>query len=148
MKSVYFALAALCLFACTTENKMETYRQELLEADKAFSELSREVGMNKAFETYCAGNGVLLRTGSMPIEGKQAISELLAQSDDSSFELTWEPIHAMAAESGDMGYTYGIYTMSLKGADKTMKGTYVSIWIREKGEWRWVLDTGNEGIGE
>ena len=148
MKSLYLVMAALCLFACSSDKKMESLNQELLEADRAFSDLSQELGMNKAFETYCAEDGVLLRPGRLPIEGKQSIVGLLSEADDTAFDLIWEPTYSLAAESGDMGYTYGIYTMSVKGTDQTMKGTYVSIWIRENGEWKWVLDTGTEGIGE
>ena len=148
MKSLYFVLALLCMISCSSEKKMESLVNELLEVDRAFSELSREQGMNIAFEAYCAEDGVILRPGNKPIEGKQTIIGLLSQTDDTTFDLTWEPTHSMAAESGDMGYTYGIYTMSPKDSDQTMKGTYVSIWIRENSEWKWVLDTGTEGIGE
>ncbi len=119
-----------------------------MDVDLAFSALSIDSGMNYAFETYCAEDGLLLRQGSMPLVGVGAISDTLAKTDDSTFELSWEPLDAKVASSGDLGYTYGIYTLSLKGMDMNKKGTYVSIWIKEHGEWKFVLDTGNEGLGE
>ena len=50
--------------------------------------------------------------------------------------------------SGDLGYTYGTFNAELKQTGQVNRGSYVSIWIREKGRWKWVLDTGNQGLGE
>jgi len=147
MKRVYIFIIAIFLMGCSSGNKQELLVQELMETDLAFSEMSREEGMNSAFAAYCAENGVLLRPGSMPIVGSSEISALLNRNDDSSFELTWEPLHARVAESGDLGYTYGLYTIRLKTADTVSMGTYVSVWAKENGVWKWVLDTGNEGVG-
>lgn len=119
-----------------------------MEADQAFSRLSSEQGMNQAFETYCAKDGVILSPGSMPIAGKEAVTELLGKRDDSVFELTWEPLYAKVARSGELGYTYGIFTRRLESSGEVMQGTYVSVWIKEDGAWRFVLDSGNEGLGE
>jgi len=50
------------------------------------------------------------------------------------------------AEGGrSLGFTYGVYTLSIK--DSVYKGTYVSIWKKQNdGSWKFVLDSGNEGI--
>jgi hypothetical protein len=46
-----------------------------------------------------------------------------------------------------MGYTYGIYTLIVN--DSAYKGTYVTIWQKQAdGTWKFVLDTGNEGVGK
>jgi len=58
-----------------------------MEADRAFSDLSREKGMNHAFESYIAEDGVMLRPESMPIVGKDAVVSQLLQDDDSSITL-------------------------------------------------------------
>lgn len=47
-----------------------------------------------------------------------------------------------------LGYTYGIYTLKTPDREMMRKGTYVSVWIKEEGVWRFVLDSGNEGVGE
>jgi len=148
MKTVYFFLLALFLFACSTENSLEVNPQELIDADKAFSKLSSEEGMNHAFLTYCASDGVLLVQGSMPVVGHEAVKDLIGNRDDSAIKLTWEPIHAMVAKSGDLGYTYGLFSRYHVELDSTIKGTYVSIWVKENGDWKFVLDSGNEGLGE
>ena len=104
--------------------------------------------MNHAFTTYCASDGVLLRPHSMPITGKEAVSELIQQTDDSVIQLTWEPVDARDSKSGDMGFTSGVFTMELKDGSASQQGTYVSVWVKEDGQWTFALDTGNEGLGD
>lgn len=147
MKQLLLIIAAISLISCTDGGSLERNTKELTDADKAFSELSLNEGMKVAFDTYCASEGVLLRPQSMPVEGIQAVSEVLKGTDDSGFTLTWEPLHARVAKSGDLGYTYGVYTLQPSGSDEVQQGTYVSVWIKENGEWRFILDSGNEGVG-
>lgn len=147
MKALIVIVASFCLISCSNPSGLEKLRQELMDADLAFSELSSEKGMNHAFISYCAEDGVLLRPESMPVTGKAAISELVSQNDDSAFQLTWEPLDAKVSKSGDLGFTYGIFTMELKDGTASQQGTYVSVWIKEKDGWKFVLDTGNEGLG-
>ena len=148
MKTLLFLLACTCLICCTSSSALEEMRLELMEADRAFSELSLEKGMNHAFTTYCASDGVLLRPQSMPVTGKEAVSELVYQNDDSAVQLTWEPLEAKVSKSGDMGFTYGVFTMQLKDESASQQGTYVSVWVKEEGQWKFALDTGNEGLGD
>jgi ketosteroid isomerase-like protein len=62
--------------------------------------------------------------------------------------LTWSPVKAEMAASGDLGYTYGKYVYTAK--DKNGKpvvnyGKYTSIWKKQKdGQWKVVLDMGND----
>ena len=146
MKPLFVVLIGACLFSCTTQARMEKLSQEIMDVDISFSELSKAKGMNHAFETYVAEGGVLLRPESSPIVGKQSIVGLLQKSDDEAIQLTWEPSDGRVSRSGDLGFTYGIYTMQLKDGSKTMQGTYVSVWVKEEGQWRFALDTGNEGL--
>ena len=102
-------------------------------------------GMKKAFLQYISKEGVLLRPGYLPIVGADAI-DYLSQVNDTAFKISWVPTHGEIANSGELGYTYGVYTLAT--ADTTLKGTYVSIWKKQAdGEWKFVLDSGNEGVG-
>lgn len=122
-------------------------KNELMDADRAFSKLSEQKGMKNAFIEYIDSNGVLLRPGEMPITGANAI-DYLVQQNDTGYTLTWEPNFAAVSQSGDMGYTYGIYALKPATKDTVIYGTYTSIWKRQKdGKWKFVLDSGNEGIG-
>lgn len=134
----------------TTTEQQEASAQEAMDemvyTDKAFSEASAKEGMKKAFLAYVADDAVLLRPGYLPIVDGDVIKFLNAQ-EDTSFTMTWEPQGADIAAANDMGYTYGVYTVKAK--DTILKGTYLSIWKKEEdGKWKFVLDTGNSGVGE
>jgi ketosteroid isomerase-like protein len=137
------------LMAC--QQDVEKIKAELLQTDSEFSALSKAKGMNEAFKTYLAEDGVMLRPNMNPVEGKTMIIQKLLSSSDTSFTLTWKPSFADASLSGDLGYTYGIYTISRKdeyGNAIEAHGTYLSIWKKDKeGKWKFVVDTGNAGIG-
>ncbi len=84
----------------------------------------------------------------MPLLGADAI-DFLIQQNDSSYTLKWEPKNGAVASSGDLGYTYGVYVLKPSTIDTLIYGTYVSIWKKGiDGKWKFVLDSGNEGIGE
>ena len=127
---------------------MGTDRLNMLEADRSFSDLSEEKGMKTAFIEYIDSNGVLLRPNVIPVVGADAIDYLI-QLNDSNYVLTWHPKNGEVAKSGELGYTYGIYTLKPSEKDTLLYGTYVSIWKKQAdGRWKYVLDSGNEGIGE
>jgi ketosteroid isomerase-like protein len=108
--------------------------------------MSRQIGMKKAFLQYIDNEGVLLRPGHLPLVGAEAI-DFLSQLSDTAYTLTWQPMKAEISKSGDLGFTYGVYTLNIK--DSVYKGTYVSIWKKQNdGSWKFVLDSGNEGIGK
>ncbi len=120
----------------------------MMQADRSFSKMSEEKGMKAAFLEYIDSNGVLLRTNHLPITGAEAIDYLI-QQNDTGYTLKWEPRTGAVAHSGDLGYTYGVYALKLKQKDSIIYGTYVSIWKKDsKGVWKYVLDSGNEGIGD
>jgi ketosteroid isomerase-like protein len=123
-------------------------RIAMMKADVDFSNLSRAKGMKFAFLEYIDSNGVLLRPDTIPVIGADAVDYLLAQND-TGFSLTWKPTGAAVAASGDLGYTYGIYELHPKTKDTLLYGTYVSIWKKQAdGKWKFVMDSGNEGIGQ
>jgi ketosteroid isomerase-like protein len=121
-------------------------RNEVLQADMAFSELSATHGQQDAFMKYMADKGVLLRPHHNPM--KESMVRLYIQMmDTSKSSLTWQPAGADVSASGDLGYTFGIYTYRVK--DSVQQGTYVTIWKRDPdGKWKAVLDTGNPGLAK
>lgn len=149
---IFWALV-LCLISCREPQKNEPGsgafdKIEMLKADKEFSRMSEEKGMKMAFIEYLDSNGVLLRPNKLPIAGADAIDYLIRQND-SDYTLTWEPRNGAVAKSGELGYTYGVYALRPSTKDTVIYGTYVSIWKKDKnGRWKYVLDSGNEGIGD
>lgn len=147
-------ICVLLLAACRTKNEKDEKQEELsvatkvdmMDADRAFSLLSEQKGLRTAYEEFIDSNGVLLRPGFKPMDGADAMDYIL-QSNDTSFVMTWEPKNAMLSSSGDIGYTYGVYSLKPKNADTVIYGSYVTIWRRQPdGKWKFVLQSGNEGL--
>ena len=140
--------SSLFLISCKPKTNLVKYisPDEIIKADEAFSEVSWKTGMKKAFIEFIDNEGILLRPNHLPIVGADAI-DFLSQVNDSSYTLTWKPGGGEIAASADLGYTYGIYKLEMK--DTVLRGTYVSIWKKQHdGKWKFVLDCGNEGIGQ
>lgn len=150
MKKISFLFLCLFVSVSFTQTKIEKAKEAIKKADIEFSNLSVKEGFHKAFLAYVADDGVLLRPNSYPIEGRKAIEELYKKSSDSSYILTWNPLYADVSSSGDMGYTYGTWEFKTKtGDDKPSYGTYTTFWKKDKkGKWKFVLDTGNDGLSK
>jgi ketosteroid isomerase-like protein len=150
MKYLCCLMIIPAIFSCNNKKasvQTASDQKELIEVDRAFSKMSEEKGMKNAFIEYIDSNGVLLRPGEMPIIGANAIDYLI-QLNDTGYKLAWQPNGSTISASGDLGYTFGIYAMKLNSNDSTLYGTYTTIWKRQKdGKWKFVLDSGNEGIG-
>jgi ketosteroid isomerase-like protein len=156
MKSLTWFFTSLLLLTllqtgCDQDNRCKRMANELLEIDREFARLSVEKGANESFLAYIDEGCVLLRPNRTPVIGRQKIQEMFS-SPDTSFTLNWEPLYADIAKSGDLGYTYGIYTVEMdspEGNLVTKEGTYVTIWKKSPdGKWKFVLDTGNQGLGK
>lgn len=117
---------------------------EIIRVDKEFSDMSKHIGIKKAYMEYLGDEGVLLRPGFLPLTGAKAVDYLSTLADE-EYQLSWTPQGGKIASSGDLGYTYGIY--DLKTTDTTYQGTYMNIWKKEgNGSWKYVLNTSNPGI--
>jgi ketosteroid isomerase-like protein len=156
MNKILLTVAAALMFSSCLlkrdkdkETKADAFaKMEMMDADRRFSKMSEEKGMKAAFIEYIDSNGVLLRPGRLPIAGADAV-DFLIQQNDTEYTMTWEPRNGVIAKSGELGYTYGVYALRPSVKDTIIYGTYVSIWKKEKGgTWKFVLDSGNEGIGE
>lgn len=143
---VFFSLMNIsCNLHFRENTKRMNALNEMQQMDVDFSNRSKEVGMKKALLEYMEADGILLRPNSMPVAGADAV-ELITSLNDTSFILTWRPLGADVSASADMGYTYGVYNMTV--ADSIRQGTYVTIWKKQAdGRWKFVLDSGNEGTG-
>ena len=58
-------------------------------------------------------------------------------------ELSWDPIEAHVSPSEEMGYVYGWVNWKMPGDAAETKGKYISVWIKEDGEWRNAVEIRN-----
>ncbi|HEV3410491.1 MAG TPA: nuclear transport factor 2 family protein [Chthoniobacterales bacterium] len=78
----------------------------------------------------------VLREGVFPAVGKEAARLMLSVRRG---QLTLERTGGGMSEAGDLGYSYGKYTLALPQNDE--RGHYLQIWRRQKdGEWKLALD--------
>jgi ketosteroid isomerase-like protein len=144
------AILALGVFAvCLAGQSMDkgaipAQKEALITVDLQFARMAADSGIGNAFAYFAADSATMLRRGSAPIVGRDAIRELY--TDTTGAILRWAPYFADIAASGDLGYTLGksqfIYKDST-GAEKTSHGYYVTIWkLQPDGSWKYVLDTG------
>ena len=130
------------LMSC--QSTRENNKNELVNTDKAFSNLSKEKGAKEAFIQFAAEEVIKPNPNRQPIVGKEALIKSF-EGTKQDFELTWEPLKADV--DGNIGYTFGNYFLKTRTADlrdTTLYGNYVSIWKKQPdGTWKYVLDTGN-----
>jgi len=152
MKYFSAVILLILIISCNPKLNIDQEKDKLLQTDIDFSNRSLEVGNHQAFLEFASSDVVLLKPNSYPIVGKKAMKELYAELSDSGYRLTWKPSYGRVSESGDLGYTFGIYLLEIttgKQKGQISNGTYCSIWEKNaKGKWRFVLDTGNQGLEE
>jgi len=145
----YFLSAGIILLVIaffSWKNPFRGDKKELLDAEKSFSAMCMQKGLKEAFLAFGDDSMVLLRPNSDPLKGAMA-RDHLAKSDFGPNVLSWEPAEADISSSGDLGYTYGVYTVHLP--DSVIQGTYATVWKRNKnGQWKFALDVGNEGLSK
>ncbi len=155
---IYLLLSISICTACNQRNqrphltdaqkaaRLDSLKSDLLKTDLTFSQLSEQKGRNAAFAEYADSGATMLRAFSQPVTGKDTIINVLNNHPDTGLVLTWVPVRADVARSGDLGYTYGTYILQFKDIDKT-GGTYCTVWKKDKNkQWKFVLSTGNEGV--
>ena len=145
---ILIILAFVISLSGCCRKKYESSNMGLKATDRFFSKMSETSGRNAAFLAMFDSAGVMMRENGMPVQGIGAIRALLIMKPDTSYTLKWEPL--FADSSGNLGYTYGTWNLTTrKTAGLLGEGTYTTIWKRDsKGEWKAVLDTGNDGPKE
>jgi ketosteroid isomerase-like protein len=154
MKKIFPFLFGALLSACgpgsTTTENTKPDPNALIETDKQFSKMCAEKGMKEAFLFYAADDAVKLQPRSFPAVGKDAIKKMMEEGETEGEQpvLTWDPVKADIAASGELGYTYGNYKLRLpadsSGNSEVLYGNYVSVWKKmTDGSWKYVIDGGN-----
>ena len=120
-------------------------RAAILQADRDFAKAGASKDI-EAFLRFIAEDGHAFPGGEMST-GKPAFRELWAPLfKDPTVSISWAPVVAKASQSGDMGYTTGMYEIRGTGEDGTPKirrGSYVTIWTKQPdGSWKVALDMG------
>jgi ketosteroid isomerase-like protein len=146
MNRIAFALLLMLLFAATsvaTKQKSPEGADLLRQLEADFAADVAKHG-HDAFIAYFADDGVEAADGG-GFDTKDAMRKQPPWPEGTT--LTWTPVKAEMADSGDLGYTYGNYVFTAKnkeGKPVANYGKYTSIWKKQKdGQWKVVVDMGN-----
>lgn len=144
---VGLVLASFFMLGCQSGLDQEKEQSRLLQTDIEFSKKSVEVGAAEAFNQYLASDAVELPAQADPITGRDSIHSHMKASSG-TYVLQWEPKKAEVSKSGDLGYTWGTYSITSedeKGQKKTSYGKYLNIWKKQNdGLWKVLIDIGNQ----
>lgn len=136
------------LFSCRSESRADKtaqWKQEIFQAEADFARMALEKGIEPAFLAFAAEDGVMMRNNQI-VRGREEIRQWFANrpSDPSKIILDWKPDFVEVSASGDLGYTYGPYTLTVTdstGASQTQTGIFHTVWKRQAdGAWRFVWD--------
>ena len=150
MRTSNLIVITLCLtlLSCNTCNTSETiseWKNEITQTERDFAIMAQELGITEAFLAFAADSAVLKR-GNDLIIGKKALEKhFKAHTSPGTDEtLIWEPDFVDISSSGDMAYTYGMYTYSYIDSTGTKivdKGVFHTIWKRQAdNSWKFVWD--------
>jgi ketosteroid isomerase-like protein len=118
--------------------------QQIIYADSDFANDAALVGTAAAFGNAVAADGVVFG-GPEIVFGPTAVRDLFESQRGTS--LSWQPIYARAAASGDLGFSIGESVATARGqsgAAVQRFGKYLTIWRKEpNGDWKFVVDGGN-----
>jgi len=137
---------ALACGACGRTVQAAPDPSVLMNADRAFAAAVAEGG-SEAWAAWFAADGAMIQPGVGEIRGRDEILSRMVGLDQPGVSLSWEPLRAEIAESGELGWTTGSYRSVSPGAEgevTTGQGRYVTIWRRQPdGSWKVVIDLGN-----
>jgi ketosteroid isomerase-like protein len=103
-------------------------------AERAFAADGLALGMRDSFLKHAAPDAIVFRPD--PVRVHEVFGKAPPDRDDPA--LSWWPVWAGVARSGDLGFTTGPFALDGKRA-----AFYFTIWRRQPdGTWRWVFDGG------
>lgn len=100
---------------------------------------------------FYSDDAVLLPPNSPMAADKKSIRESWAGLLGPNTSLTWKASKIEVAKSGEMGYLYGTYQLSIKdpkgGPTMNDTGKIVEVWKKlSDGKWKCIVDTYNSDI--
>jgi len=99
----------------------------------------------EGFVSVYADDAVLMLEGAPDLEGAEAIrAGIGGMMQDPNFNLWFEPTQVVVAESGDLAYETGTYSLGIsdpEGNAVSQHGHYVVVWRKQSdGNWKVVID--------
>jgi ketosteroid isomerase-like protein len=137
------AIAAAAIVVLLAAPALAGPREDVMAADRAFSELSVAKGSNAAFLSVIADDARLFGNSGPPTVGKAAIAAQFAKQvqDPRAAVLRWEPDAAGVSPDGNLGWTDGHWVFR-SGGKPPVTGHYMTVWVKQGGAWKVQADMG------
>jgi len=140
-------LAMFVALMFSMPSNAQDLRATLMDVDRAFDKATAAKGIEGWVE-FAADDAVFMPEGLDFVRGKEAVRKFYTPMfARKGFTLRWEPIEAVVAASGDLGYTLGRWkstAINPEGKTVTGQGKYLTIWKKQKdGSWKAAVDVGN-----
>jgi ketosteroid isomerase-like protein len=117
--------------------------EAVVAAEVAFATQATQTSTEAAFLANSSPTSLVTENGKLA--NAQEVWRTLPSRPGS--KLTWYPVLADAAQSGDLGYTTGPWTM-LQNNRPVSTGDYVTVWRKQlDGRWKFAVDMSIERIG-
>jgi ketosteroid isomerase-like protein len=143
MKNYLTIGAIVALLIPTAAQAQSKVVQQVVAAETAFASQSAQTSIEAAL----LGNSTA--TSLATDNGKLANAQNVWRSRPSKpgRKMTWYPVLADAAQSGDLGYTTGPWTQFQNGRPESA-GEYVTVWRKQlDGKWKFAVNMNIERIG-
>lgn len=149
MKAIFFVTISLCIFSfisCKSTNT-KSEQLKLFSIDKEWS-VAIAGGNVDRMVSFWADDAVLYAPGAQIVIGRESIEDIVRKNRAiSGFSFERKPAEVFVSNSGDLGYTTGIYIISFPDIDGKLikrQGNYVSIWNKQQdGNWKCSVSIGN-----
>ena len=143
-------LAALSLSACGWDSAgvdVEAEKRRLMETSREWSQVAQSRDVDRTL-AYWAEDAVILSPGEPERRGKAAIRAYLEASFEvPGFRVSWEPIEATVAASGDLGFLIERTEVTVSGPEGqpvTQQFRALTVWRKNAdGAWRNIVDISN-----
>lgn len=119
-------------------------RQELVAAEKAFSDEAQTIGLGPAFAKFGLPDAVNFGGPASPnyVVGADAIAKLVDGGQGGPSPVSWSCDTPIVASSGDLGVSIGFIRQNAPGADgKAATGSpFFTIWRKVNGVWKYIAE--------
>lgn len=143
-------LAGMMMVVATTLTGAEpgatTGEQALMRTDLEFARSTSTRGL-AGWLAFFDSNASIFPGGHPIVTGLEAIRHYYKETSFDPTGLSWTPVGAHLAASGDLGYTYGSWELRRvpdKDTAPAAHGQYLTVWKRQPdGTWKVIADIGS-----
>jgi len=118
-------------------------------ADEDWAKAAK-AGSVPGWTTFYADDAVVLPAGGPIANTKDTIAKSVRDNLGAMLDIDWKPTRVEVAASGDLAYSYGAYSATVKdisGKAVSDTGKYVEVWRKQAdGGWKCIIDTWNSDL--